>query len=124
MDSVGSYQWKYFNTVHDEVSEGYGYSYSWTYIPSFVEYLNNGDIVNDQDVNLYFAKPGDVLAVDMIDQSISRSPHVIIISDQVLDKYGNIIDLLVCGNTNDQVNYPLSAMTYAYKKLIKIEGYN
>lgn len=124
MDSVGSYQWKYFNTVHDEVSQGYGYSYSWTYIPSFVEYLNNGDIVNDQDVNLYFAKSGDVLAVDMIDQSISRSPHVIIISDQVLDKDGNIIDLLVCGNTNDQVNYPLSAMTYAYKKLIKIEGYN
>ena len=124
MDDTGIYQWKYFSFEHDEETENYGYSYSWTYIPSFIEYLDNGDIVNSVDVNLYFGEAGDVVAIDMIDQDVSRSPHVTIVSEQVKDNNGNISDILICGNTNDQVNFPLSAMPYAYKKLIKIDGYN
>lgn len=122
MDSIDEYQWKYYNSIHDETTLDYGFTYSWTYIPSFIDYLENGDIVCSRDINLYFGEAGDVLAVDMIDQDESLSPHVILISDQIKDDNGNIIDLLICGNTNDQVNYPLSAMGYAYKKLIKIEG--
>ena len=124
MDDTGTYQWKYYSFEHDEESEAYGFTYSWTYIPSFIEYLDNGDIVNSVDVNLYFGEAGDVVAIDMIDQDVSRSPHVIIVSEQIKDNNGNVLDILICGNTNDQVNLPLSAMPYAYKKLIKIDGYN
>ena len=124
MDDTGTYQWKYYSFEHDEESEAYGFTYSWTYIPSFIEYLDNGDIVNNVDVNLYFGEAGDVVAIDMIDQDVSRSPHVIIVSEQIKDNNGNVLDILICGNTNDQVNLPLSAMPYAYKKLIKIDGYN
>lgn len=124
MDDTGTYQWKYYSFEHDEESEAYGFTYSWTYIPSFIEYLDNGDIVNSVDVNLYFGEAGDVVAIDMIDQDVSRSPHVIIVSEQIKDNNGNVLDILICGNTNDQVNLPLSAMSYAYKKLIKIDGYN
>ena len=50
--------------------------------------------------------------------------HVILIVDVVKDEQGNIIDFLMCGNTNDQQNYPLSAQAAIYKKLAKVEGYN
>ena len=50
--------------------------------------------------------------------------HVILISDVVKNEAGEVIDYLVCGNTNDQYCYPLSAQASIYKKLAKVEGYN
>lgn len=124
MDSRGQSQWKYYSKIHDESTAGYGYSYSWTYIPSFADYLENGNIVSVQNINLYLGEAGDVLYIDTIDRGLEESPHIVLVSKQVKDQKGKILDLLICGNTNDQVDYPLSAAGYPYKKLIKIIGYN
>lgn len=126
-DDNSSYQWKYYSKEHDEYTKGSGYSVSWTHIGYYQDYLNHKGkkgIVYEQDVNIYFGEGGDILYVDSKDRAMSRAPHVIIVADQVRDDNGDIIDLLVCGNTNDQLNYPLSAAGYPYKKLSKISGYN
>lgn len=123
MDADGYYQWKYYSDEYDESNDAYGYSYSWTYIPSFVNYLENGEIVTFMDADLYSAQTGDVIAVSMEDVYLGDVPHVLIVSDVVKDEEGNILDILICGNTNDQLSYPLSALTYPYKYLISILGY-
>ena len=124
MDDQGYERW-YFYTGEDNVSSyGRGYTYSWTYIPSFIDYLENGNIVCDLDAGLYEAQKGDVIAIDIEDAELYESPHVLIVSDVIRDENGDIIDILFCGNTNDQMDYPVSAMAYPYKKLIRIYGYN
>ena len=46
------------------------------------------------------------------------------ITDVVTDEDGNVIDYLVCSNTANQKNYPISAYGYTYQVLIKILGSN
>ncbi|MBR5430305.1 MAG: DUF5011 domain-containing protein [Firmicutes bacterium] len=125
MDDVSPYQWKNFSDSHDEVTAGSGYTASWVYIPTFVEYLRNGDIVAQTDIYLYFAQPGDVIALlRSEDEDVADSPHVVVVSGRVTDEEGNLIEILYCGNTNDQLDLPLSAQPMPAKKLIKIYGYN
>ncbi len=126
-NTSGNYQWKYLSKTHDEYSSSAGYTFSWTHIGYFQEYLDNKGkkgVVMEQGVNLYLAEAGDILYVDSESRPFGRAPHVVLISGQIKDDEGNIIDLLTCGNTNDQVNYPLSAVGYPYKKIAKISGYN
>ena len=125
MDGKNPYQWKYFDSRHDEVSATSGFTASWVYIPSFMEYFRGEEsIVIDEDLYLYFAQPGDVIALLRSDEAdAAESPHVIIVSECVTDDDGNVLDVLCCGNTNDQLDMPLSAVAAA-KKLIKIYGYN
>ena len=122
MDSTAPYIWKYYDGNNSEAGTEEGYSISWTYIPSFNEYLDNGDIFCEKDLNIYYGEEGDIISVDMQDRDYDLSPHVVLISKQIRDKTGDILDLLICGNTNNQVNMPLSAIAYPYKKLIKIYG--
>ncbi len=123
MDADGHYQWKYYSDEHSESNEASGYSFSWTYIPSLVEYLENGEIVTIMDASLYSAQKGDVIAISMEDVCLGETSHVLIVSDVVKDEDGNVLDILVCGNTNDQLSYPLSALLYPYRYLIRILGY-
>ena len=125
MDDVSPYQWKFFSDVHDEESAATGYTASWVYIPTFVEYMREGDIVAQEDIWLYFAQPGDVIVMlPAEEKDISESPHVVIVSECVTDAEGNLQEILYCGNTNDQLNLPLSATAAPSKKLLKIYGYN
>ena len=119
MDYEGAQQWKYYNFSENNADGQYGYTYSFTYIPAFIDYLKNGSILCEVNSSLYLAKPGDVIAIDYEDTDMSDSPHVILVSEVIEDEEG-IKDLLICGSTNDQLDYPLSALSYPYKKLIRI----
>ncbi len=123
MDADGYYQWKYYSDVHNESAGMSGYSFSWTYIPSLIEYLENGEIVTIMDADLYSVQKGDIIAISMEDVYLGEVPHVLIVSDVVKDEQGNILDILICGNTNDQLSYPLSALLYPCRYLIRILGY-
>ena len=122
MDHEGSMQWKWYSSIHDESYGKNGYSYSFTYIPSFIEYLENGDILCELDAQLYLAQEGDVIAIDFENCDLEEMAHVVLVTDVIREEDGEIRDLLICGNTNDQLDYPLSALTYPYKKLIRIYG--
>lgn len=125
MDGVSPHEWKFFSNVHDEESADAGYTASWIYIPMFADYMRNGDIVTQEDIWVYFAQPGDVIVMlASEDKDISESPHVVIVSECVTDADGNLLDILYCGNTNDQLNLPLSSTAAPSKKLLKIYGYN
>ena len=125
MDGKNPYQWKYFDNRHDEVSAASGFTASWVYIPSFMEYFRGEEsVVIDEDLYLYFAQPGDIIVLLRSDEAdAAESPHVIIVSECVTGDDGKVLDVLCCGNTNDQLDMPLSAVAAA-KKLIKIYGYN
>lgn len=125
MDDTSPYQWKFFSDVHDEESAKTGYTASWVYIPMFADYMRNGDIVIGEDIWVYYAQPGDVIVMlTSEDEDISESPHVVMVSQCVTDSEGNVQEILYCGNTNDQLNLPLSSTAAPSKKLLKIYGYN
>ena len=60
---------------------------------------------------------GDVLIVGYGEEELY---HAVMITDVVTDEDGNVIDYLVCSNTANQKNYPISAYGYTYQVLIKI----
>lgn len=60
--------------------------------------------------------------IDNEDCELDYMAHAIIITDVIRNEEDEICDFLICGNTNDQLDYPLSAVTYPYKILIRIFG--
>lgn len=125
-DYTGSAQWKNYQGYYDDSDAERGFSYSFIHIYYFQNYLNaiSDGMVVDQNLNLYLGEKGDIVYVDSGTEDYGDMGHVILIVDVVKDEEGNIIDFLMCGNTNDQQNYPLSAQAAIYKKLAKVEGYN
>lgn len=122
MDSIGTYQWKHYDSEINENNEAKGRSTSWTGTQTFYEYVkNNTDkgICSDRDVNMYYAEAGDVGHVGYRDYS-----HAVLIVDIVKDENGNVIDLLVNSNTASLENYPFMGYVYPNKRIIKILGYN
>ena len=81
--------------------------------------------MTQEDIWVYYAQPGDVIVMlPSEDRDISESPHIVIVSQCVTDDEGNLQEILYCGNTNDQLNLPLSSTAAPSKKLLKICGYN
>jgi len=124
MDCKGSQQWKYFNTVVNEKDEEKGRSKSFVSIIFFLKYLDaerNEGIVAEKWLSLYYGEVGDLVYYqDLRD----RYHHVVVVSQVVKDANGNVIDLLVSGNTTDMSDYPVSASTYFNRDVVKIIGYN
>ena len=125
-DSTGTYQWKNFHGYYDPSDGENGFTYAFIHIWYFQNYIEGIDdgMVVDQKINLYLGEPGDIIYVDSETQEYGDMAHVILITDVIRDERGNIVDFLVCGNTNDQYCFPLSAMGSVYKQLAKVEGYN
>lgn len=125
-DTTGTYQWKNFQGYYDPSDGESGFTYAFIHIYYFQNYIEGIDdgMVVDQKVNLFLGEPGDIIYVDSGTGEYGDMAHVILISDVIRDQAGDIVDYLVCGNTNDQYCFPLSAMINPYKQLAKVEGYN
>ena len=123
MDHIGSQQWKHYTNKYNKNNVAEGFVYSWTYVPSIVEYFkkNTGyGLCGKYDDNLYYGEAGDVIVVG------SKGPtrHVISVIGQIKNEKGEVIDLLVNSNTVDLEYFPLSAYAYPYKILMKVYGWN
>ena len=123
MDYIGSQQWKHYGNKYNKNNVAEGFVYSWTYVPSIVDYFkkNTGyGLCGKYDDNLYYGEAGDVIVVG------SKGPtrHVISVIGQIKDENGKVIDLLVNSNTVDLEYFPLSAYAYPYKILMKVYGWN
>ncbi|MBQ1878116.1 MAG: DUF5011 domain-containing protein [Erysipelotrichaceae bacterium] len=125
MDNSGSghgQQWKFFGNAVKTGDGTNGYVYSWTSISYFRSYLKSnkkdGPTVV-QKVNMYLAQPGDLL---LMGYEKGKYNHVVVVTDVIKDANGNVIDLLFCGSTNDQKDFPLSACAYLNQEMAKVEG--
>ena len=121
MDTTGFYQWKHYGTELNESNTTEGRSSSWTGTINFYEYAQNnkdGGVCGETDLNIFYGEPGDVGQVGYDGYS-----HTVLIVEQVLDKNGNITDLLVNSNTVTLKDYPFLAYVYPNKRIIKILGY-
>ena len=125
-DHTGSAQWKNYQGYYDDSDSERGFSYAFIHIYYFQNYLEaiEDGMVVDQNLNLYLGEPGDFVYVDSGTDEYGDMGHVILITEIVRNEAGEIVDYLMCGNTNDQYLYPLSAQAAIYKKLAKVEGYN
>lgn len=50
--------------------------------------------------------------------------HAVIISQAVRDEDGRTIDYLICSNTGNYRDFPVSAYVYAEQELVRIAGWN
>ena len=48
----------------------------------------------------------------------------VILTEVLYDEKGNKVDFLVCGHSDELLNFPLSLLSYDGVRFIKILGYN
>ncbi len=126
MDPVGNankqLQWKFYDSSYNLKEEEKGYNYTWTYVPYFYSYAkdNTGPgLCATVDENIYFAEAGDVIQLG----TIWYDRHTVVVT-KPYKKDGVVQDVLLNSNSVDLKNFPLSAYTYPYARLIKVHGYN
>lgn len=116
MDYFGSQEWKCYSDYLDEDNSPNGRSRSWVAVSYFNEYVENNQgygLVGENNVNIYYSEPGDIIQV-----GISTVTHTTIVS-RVVNNH-----VLVNSNSIDMKDYPIEAYTYPKIVLIKILGYN
>ena len=126
MDHYGSadkyLQWKCYSSSLNNAETPQGLVYTWTYVPYFYTYARDNTgygLCADVDVNLYYAQAGDVIHVG----STAPTRHaLVVVGDYKVN--GKTVDILVSSNTVDLENYPMSAYSYPYSRLIKVYGWN
>ncbi|MBQ4254344.1 MAG: hypothetical protein II712_05880, partial [Erysipelotrichaceae bacterium] len=113
-------QWKYYSFYYNPRNGKEGYTYSWTFIPTYTAMIENSKkIIVEPHQEVYFAQEGDCLALSR-DGEIWH--HVVLCTKVIRNQQGEIIDILYNGNTNDVRNYPLSATIYWMAECEKILG--
>ncbi len=121
-DAEEQLQWKFFDGSYNLEEEAKGYNYTWTYVPYFYEYAKNNTgtgLCATVDENIYFAEAGDVIQLG----TKWYDRHTVVAMGPYM-KDGIALDILLNSNSVDLKNYPLSAYTYPYARLIKVHGYN
>ncbi len=121
-DAEEQLQWKFYDGSYNLKEEQKGYNYTWTYVPYFYEYAKNNEglgLCATVDENIYFAEAGDVIQLG----TKWYDRHTVVVVGQY-EKDGIIQDILLNSNSVDLKNFPLSAYTYPYARLIKVHGYN
>ena len=68
----------------------------------------------------YSGEPGDLVHVGTGD----GVRHAMVITGVIRDEGGQVVDYLVCSNTCNWRDMPLSAHWYDHQELIKIAGWN
>ena len=124
MDPYGESLWKWYSDFPDNRPGASGRSASWSAVESFREYAetNTGfGLAAEAGAPFYSGEVGDVLEIGTADNPLR---HSVIISKVIKDKDGNTIDYLVCSNTSDLRNFPVSAYFYSSQSLVKILGWN
>ena len=123
MDTKGPAMWKHYSSTLDNSSAKKGRTASFVIVGSFYNYakLNTGyGLAARTDVNPYFGEAGDVLQVG----NNGFFSHTMVVVGNVKNDKGEIVDLLLNGNTIDTINFPLSAYGCVERRLIKVYGWN
>ncbi len=123
MDTKGDFIWKWFDDKIEYYSEDTGRSMSWIEPENFWYYVTNnqrrglsaiGGVAGGE------LEKGDVIQLMLEDTPFSQ----VIITEVLYDEKGNKTDFLVCGHSDELLNFPLSLLSYDGVRFIKILGYN
>ena len=122
MDVYGNAKWKYYGDVVDETEAKTGRTPSWIGAYYFHQYASTNygpGLACTVNANFFAAEAGDVLQT-------GRESDVFNASYAVLDTYRqdeSVIEILLCANTPDTENWPLSAIFAPYVSMIKVQGW-
>ena len=115
MDESGDARWYWY-------SDG-NRAPAWTGVDSFRVYArdNTGYGLSAQVGAAYdTGEEGDVILMS----ADGNYHHAVIISQAVRDEDGRTIDYLICSNTGNYRDFPVSAYVYAEQELVRIAGWN
>ena len=115
MDESGHARWYWY-------SDG-NRAPAWTGVDSFRVYArdNTGYGLSAQVGAAYdTGEEGDVILMS----ADGNYHHAVIISQAVRDEDGRTIDYLICSNTGNYRDFPVSAYVYAEQELVRIAGWN
>jgi len=122
MDIYSPGIWKWYGSTPNNLPQMAGRSAAWSAVNEFLEYAqqNTGyGLAAAADAPYYTGRLGDVIHLGSAD----RWRHTVLITGLV-DDGGGVEDYLVCSNTADLRDFPVSAYAYTRQMLIKIEGWN
>lgn len=123
MDVYSPGIWKWYSSTPNNLPVMAGRSAAWSAVVSFVEYAqqNSGyGLAAVADAPYYTGGPGDIIHLG----DDQRWRHTVLITDVVEDGEGNIEDYLICSNTADLRDFPVSAYAYTRQMLIRVVGWN
>ena len=123
MDIKGSFvcQWKFYGKDLNLSQTAAGRSYSWIGVDEFYTYAVNNKstgLITQTNIDLKYAQKGDVIQVG----AYNKWHHSLLVTDVLFDADGQLAEVVLCSNTADRWNYPLSAYIYTYPRLIHIDG--
>ena len=113
MDEEGTAKW-YWHSHTDQ-------NYSWINVGNFWNYANTNTgygLVAKTNGNYYDGQVGDILIVGH-----SGKSHTTVISE-VITSGGATVDYLICSNTANYRNFPVSAYYFTQHWLVRILGWN
>ncbi len=123
MDVAGDQKWKWYSNGVNGTASAWGCSRSWLNVDYFYAYArdNRGYGMSAEiAADFWSGQPGDAIVVG----TPSDWTHTVLISKVVKDANGRVIDYLLCSNTLDVKDYPLSAYPQTGGALIRIFGWN
>lgn len=123
MDIYSPGVWKWYGSTPNNLSQMAGRSASWSAVVSFLDYVENNTgygLAAVADAPYYSGSPGDIIHLG----NAQRWRHTVLITDVVEDGEGNIEDYLICSNTADLRDFPVSAYAYTRQMLIRVVGWN
>ena len=123
MDIYSPGIWKWYGSTPNNLPQMAGRSGSWSSVGDFLEYAQNNSgygLAAVADAPYYSGRPGDIIHLG----SAERWRHTVLITGVVEDGGGNTEDYLVCSNTADLRDFPVSAYAYTRQMLIRVVGWN
>lgn len=123
MDWQGAEQWKWLGHTPDVRQLAWGRSPSWSAVKDFYAYCQENEgrgLAAQTDAPLGGLRSGDVLQF----ASLGDWRHSVLVTGEVRDKSGRLLDLLVASHSADRENWPLSAYAYTTVRGIRILGWN
>lgn len=123
MDVYSPGIWKWYGSTPNNLPQMVGRSAAWSAVSGFLEYVQNNSgygLAAVADAPYYSGGPGDVIHLG----DAQRWRHTVLITGVVEDGGGNAEDYLVCSNTADLRDFPVSAYAYTRQLLIRVAGWN
>lgn len=122
MDTQGLWgeYWKYYDKTPDATNTKSGYSDSWVDGGDFYQYIekNSGFGLVAGVCSIDDAESGDIIQFALPKDDDNKVYYQCMVVGNVND------ELLLCGQDDDILNFPLSAMGLNFTRAIKIYGYN
>lgn len=123
MDDTGEAKWNWYGKALPDGSGTAGCTLSWINVDAFRAYARD-----NQGEGLAAVVDADFLSGEKGDLIMMGTPadwnHVVIISEVVKDENGRTVDYMICSNTTDVRDFPVSAYPSTGRSLIRILGWN